>query len=484
MAEEQLDLVILGGGTGGYVAAIRAAQLGLKVAVVEKDKVGGTCLHRGCIPSKALLKSADIMATIKKSKDFGIQLDGEATLDFGAVMTRKNKIVGNLHKGVQSLLKKYNIPVIEGVGRVMGPSIFSPTAGAVSVEKANGESEIISPRNVIVATGSRPRSLPGLPIDGTYVHTSDEALELTNLPQSIIIIGAGAIGVEWASMFSDFGVEVTLVEFADRILNLEDEDVSAEIAKLLGRRKAKVKILTSTAAMGESLKIDEANDSVSIDVKMNAGTDKEAVQTLTANRILVSVGRMANVENIGLEATEVQVERGTIVVDEHFRTKEQNIYAIGDVLPTPQLAHVASHEGIHAVEVIAGEHPHPIDYKMIPRCTYSRPEVASIGYTEKELREGGRQIKIGKFPFRGIGKAQVNGEIEGFVKIIADADTGDLLGMHMVGQNVTDMISEAALAAYLDATAWEIGKTIHPHPTLAEAIGEAALAVDGAAIHY
>lgn len=482
MAEEQLDLVILGGGTGGYVAAIRAAQLGLKVAVVEKDKVGGTCLHRGCIPSKALLKSADMLATANKLKDFGVEVGG-VSLNFGTVMTRKQKIINNLHKGVQSLLKKHNIEVIEGTGRVMGPSIFSPTAGAVSVERANGENEIISPRNVIVATGSRPRTLGNLPIDGTYVKTSDEALEMEALPQSVIIIGGGVIGIEWASMLSDFGVQVTVVEFADRILALEDEDISAEMAKLLGRRKSKVRILTSTGAQADSLKIDAENHAASIDVKVNIGTDKEAVETLTAEMILVSVGREANVQNIGLEATEVEVERGTIKVDHNYRTKEQNIFAIGDVIPTPQLAHVASHEGIHAVEVIAGLSPEPLNYKNIARCTYTRPEIASIGHTEKELRDEGREIKVGKFPFRAIGKAQVNGEIEGFVKIIADAQTNDLLGVHMIGQNATDMITEAALATFLDATPWEIAHTIHPHPTLAEAIGEAALAVDGKAIH-
>lgn len=482
MSEQQFDVVILGGGTGGYVAAIRAAQLGLNVAVVEKDKVGGTCLHRGCIPSKALLKSAEALAGTQKFKEFGITVNGEVSLNFGTVMERKGKIINNLHKGVQSLLKKNNVTIFEGTGRVMGPSIFSPTAGAISLERANGETEIISPRNVIIATGSRPKSLPGLTTDGKFVINSDHALELEELPKSIIIVGAGAIGVEWASMFSDFGVEVTLVEYAPQILPLEDEDAAAEVAKLLGRRKAKVKIMTSTGVIADTFKID--GESVSIDAKVNVGTDNETIQTLTADKILVSVGREACIDGIGLEATEVQVDRGTIVVDENYRTKEQNIFAIGDVINTPQLAHVASHEGIHAVEVIAGHKPHPINYPMIPRCIYSRPEVASVGYTENQLRKEGREIKVGKFPFRGIGKALVNGDIDGFVKIIADSNTGDVLGVHMVGAHVTDMISEASLAAVLDATAWEIGMTIHPHPTLAEAIGEAALAVDGQAIHF
>lgn len=479
---EQLDLVVIGGGTGGYVAAIRAAQLGLKVAVVERDAVGGTCLHRGCIPSKAMLKSADMFHTAQKMKEFGVLIEGEIKLDYAAVVERRNKIVGNLHKGVQSLLKKNGVQVIEGYGRVMGPSIFSPTAGAVSVEKADGEVEIIAPRNVILATGSRPKTLPGLTIDGEHVITSDHALKLNELPKSMIIIGGGVIGVEWASMYADFGVEVTLVEFADRILTTEDEDVSAEVAKLLGRRKTKVRILTSTGAQGDSVRVD--GQTVSIDVKVNIGTDKETVETLTAEKILVSVGREAVVENLGLEATEVQVERGFIVVDENLRTKESSIYAIGDLIHTPQLAHVASHEGIHAVEVIAGHQPHPMNVAMIPRCIYSRPEVAAVGYTEAQLRKEGREIKVGKFPFRGIGKAMVNGDVDGFVKIITDAKTNDLLGVHMVGTNVTDMISEAALAAVVDATAMEIGMTIHPHPSLSEAIMEAALAVEGKAIHF
>jgi len=474
---EQLDLVVIGGGTGGYVAAIRAAQLGLKTAVVERDLVGGTCLHRGCIPSKAMLKSAEMYYMAQKMKDFGVIIEGSISLDYPAVVNRRNKIVGNLHKGVQSLLKKNNVQVIEGLGRVMGPSIFSPMAGAVSVERKDGEVEILAPRNVLLATGSRPRTLPGLTIDGERVISSDHALRLEELPQSVIIIGGGVIGIEWASMYSDFGVDVTVVEFADRILPTEDEDVSAEVAKLLGRRKAKVKILTNTGAQAETVRID--GESVSIDVKTG-----DSVQTLTAEKILVSVGREAVVDNLGLEATEIQVERGMIVVDQDFRTKESNIFAIGDLVHTPQLAHVASHEGIHAVEVIAGLKPHHTPPAMIARCVYSRPEVASVGYTEAQLRKEGREIKVGKFPFRGIGKAQVNGEIDGFVKVIADANTDDLLGVHMVGTNVTDMISEAGLAMLLDATAKELGMTIHPHPTLAEAIMEAALSVEGKAIHF
>ncbi|GIM48314.1 dihydrolipoyl dehydrogenase [Collibacillus ludicampi] len=471
---EQYDIVVIGGGTGGYVAAIRAAQLGLKVALVERDKVGGTCLHRGCIPSKALLKSAELYNTMKKSEEFGIMAP-DVKLDFSKVMERKSKIVGQLHKGVQHLLKQNKVDVIQGTGRVMGPSIFSPRAGAVRVEKENGETEILNPGHVIIATGSRPKTLPGLHIDGRAVITSDEALELSEIPKSVIIIGAGAIGVEWASMLADFGTEVTLVEYMPQILPLEDEDVAAELERNFKKRK--IKLMTGTKVLPETL--EHRDGHVAISVERNGQTE-----ALAAEKILVAVGREAIVDDIGLEATEVEVERGFIKVDPYYRTKEANIFAIGDVIGGLQLAHVASHEGIIAVETIAGKNPHPLDYTQVPKCTYSRPEVASVGLTEKEAREKGIDVKVGKFPFRAIGKALVNGEVDGFVKMVANAQTNDLIGVHMIGSHVTDLISEAGLAKLLDATPWEVGIAIHPHPTLSEAIGEAALAVDGIAIHY
>jgi dihydrolipoamide dehydrogenase len=471
---EQYDVVILGGGPGGYVAAIRAAQLGLSVALIEKDRLGGTCLHRGCIPSKSLLRSAEVYHTMKESESYGISASS-LELKYDLVQNRKNGIIEQLFKGIQHLMKKNKIDVFEGEGRVMGPSIFSPLAGTIALEKRDGETELVVPRNLILATGSSPRSLPGLTVDGKYVMTSDEALEMSELPKSIIIIGGGVIGIEWASMLSDFGVEVTVVEFDKRILNLEDEEISKEMERLF--KKKKVKLLTDTKALADTFKIE--NDQVSIDVERKGKT-----VSLQADRLLVSVGRKPNVDNIGLvENTEVVMEHGAIQVNEFMQTKESHIYAIGDVNGKLPLAHVASHQGIVAVEHIAGKNPQPIQYHLVPRCIYSRPEIASVGWTEAQAKEQGYDVKVGKFNFRGIGKALIYGEVDGFVKVIADKKTNDILGVHMIGPHVTDYISEAALAQVLDATPWEIGHTIHPHPTLSESLAEAALAVDGIAIH-
>ena len=472
MAQEY-DLVILGGGTGGYVAAIRASQLGLKTAIVEKGKLGGTCLHKGCIPSKALLRSAEVFATTKRGEDFGV-ITSEVSLDFGRVQARKNKIIDQLHKGVQHLMKQGKIDVYEGIGRILGPSIFSPMPGTISVEMNNGtENEMLIPKNVIVATGSRPRSLPGLDIDGQLVLSSDEALQLESLPKSIIIIGGGVIGIEWASMLSDFGVDVTVIEFADRIIPTEDKEISKEMQRVM--KKKGINLITSARVLPETLIKDEVA-SISAEVKGE-------LKQFKADKLLVSVGRQANLEGIGLENTDIQVDKGFIVTNEFYQTKESHIYAIGDVIGGLQLAHVASHEGILAVEHLAAEKPEPLNYSLISRCIYSNPEVSSVGITEEQAIEKGHKVKIGKFSFRAIGKALVFGESDGFVKIVADAKTDDILGVHMIGPHVTDMISEAGLAMVLDATPWEIAHTIHPHPTLTEAIGEAALAVDGKAIH-
>jgi dihydrolipoamide dehydrogenase len=471
---KEYDVVIVGGGTGGYVAAIRASQLGLKTAIVEKGKLGGTCLHKGCIPSKALLRSAEVFSTAKKSHEFGVQV-GEVTLDFNKVQERKNGIVDQLHKGVQHLMKQGKIDVFEGLGRILGPSIFSPMPGTISVEMANGdENEMLIPKNVIVATGSRPRSLPGLDFDGEFVLSSDDALQLEELPKSIIIVGGGVIGIEWASMLVDFGVEVTVIEYADRLVPTEDHEVSQEMKRLL--KKKGVSIFTSAKVLSDT--VEKGTGEVTISAELNGES-----KSFTAEKVLVSVGRQANVENIGIENTDIEINKGLVKVNEFLQTKESHIYAIGDVIGGLQLAHVASHEGISAIEHIAGKNPTPIDYGLVSKCIYSNPEIASVGFTEHEAKENGFDTKIGKFSFRAIGKALVYGESDGFVKIIADKETNDILGVHMIGPHVTDMISEAGLARVLDATPWEVGHTIHPHPTLSEAIGEAALAVDGLAIH-
>ncbi|HZH58704.1 MAG TPA: dihydrolipoyl dehydrogenase [Metabacillus sp.] len=470
----EYDLVILGGGTGGYVAAIRASQLGLKTAIVEKGKLGGTCLHKGCIPSKALLRSAEVFATAKKSDEFGVEIT-DVKLNFLNVQKRKQAIVDQLHQGVQQLMKKGKIDIYEGFGRILGPSIFSPMPGTISVEMNNGEeNEMLIPKNVIIATGSRPRNLDGLDIDGESILSSDEALELTKLPQSVIIVGGGVIGIEWASMLSDFGVDVTVIEYADRILPTEDNEISKEMNRLMTKKG--VKIHTSTKVLPKTL---NKENGVTIQAE-----SKGEQQEFAAEKILVSVGRKPNVEGIGLENTDIQIQEGNINTNQFYQTKESHIYAIGDVIGGLQLAHVASHEGIIAVEHIAGKNPLPMNHTLISKCIYSSPEIASVGYTEGEAKEKGYNVKLGKFPFKAIGKALVYGESDGFVKLVVDEETDDILGVHMIGPHVTDMISEAGLAMVLDATPWEVSHTIHPHPTLSEVIGEAALAVDGKAIHF
>ena len=467
------DLVILGGGTGGYVAAIRAAQLGLQVAIVEKSKLGGTCLHRGCIPSKALLRSAEVYKQTKEAAQYGIDTS-EVSLNFRKVQERKDSIIKTLHQGVQGLMKKGKIDVFNGYGRILGPSIFSPVAGTISIEYESGEENtMIVPKNVLIATGSRPRTLGSLEYDGEYVLSSDEALEMQELPSSIVIVGGGVIGIEWASMLADFGVEVTVIEYLDRILPTEDEAIGKEVERLL--KKKGITFVKNAKVLDDTLKKDKG---ISIEVEMADG--KEIYQ---ADKMLVSIGREANINNIGLDNTDIIVENGVIQTNDLYQTKESHIYAIGDVIGGMQLAHVASHEGIVAVESIANKAPDPIEYNNIPSCVYSNPEIASVGLTEEQAKEEGFEIKVGKFPFKAIGKALVHGDSEGFVKVIADKKTEDLLGIHMVGPHVTDMVSEAGLAKVLDATPWEISQTIHPHPSLSEVMGEAALAVDGKQIH-
>ncbi|WP_342550388.1 dihydrolipoyl dehydrogenase [Lysinibacillus sp. FSL M8-0216] len=473
---QNYDVVILGGGTGGYVAAIRAAQLGLKTAIVERERLGGTCLHKGCIPSKALLRSAEVYRMANKTaSEYGVDIEG-VTLQFDKVQARKQAIVEQLSQGVNTLMKKGKIDVYHGTGRILGPSIFSPMPGTISVEMSNGEeNEMLVPTNVVIATGSKPRGMAGLTVDGQYVMNSDHALELDHLPKSLLIVGGGVIGIEWASMLCDFGVNVTVVEYGPTILPAEDADIVKEVTKQLEKRG--VRIVTNARLEADTFKIE--NDNVFISAEVN---DQEEI--FDADKLLLCVGREANTQDIGLENTEIEVENGFIKVNDSYQTKESHMYAIGDVIGGLQLAHVASHEGLSAIEHIATGKTEHLNDLNVPKCVYSYPEVASIGLTEVAAKERGLSLKIGKFPFKAIGKALVNGEAEGFVKIIADEETDDILGIHMVGPHVTDLIGEASLAKLLDATPWEISQAIHPHPSLNEVLVESALAVDGRAIHF
>ncbi|QAY66230.1 dihydrolipoyl dehydrogenase [Paenibacillus protaetiae] len=473
----EVDVAVLGGGPGGYTAAIRAAQAGKSVAIVEMDKLGGTCLHRGCIPSKSLLRSAEVYATLLNASAYGIDIaEGAASLNFGGVQQRKEKTVDQLYRGLQSLMKKHGIQIINGRGRIIGPSIFSPRSGSLAVELPDGEMESVVSANLIIATGSRPRSLPGLTPDGKHILTSDDALKLDKLPSSMLIIGGGVIGVEWASLLHDFGVEVTIVEAGTRLLPGEDTEVSAEIAKSL--RKRGVRIVTSAQLHTDTYRTGDEGE-----VEISATLPEGRVQ-LTAAQMLLSVGRMANIEGIGLENTDIRTSGGFIQVNEYGQTNEPHIYAIGDVIGGVQLAHAAAHEGINAVDHLLGGRPSQVPHHLIPRCIYSRPEIASYGLTEEAALSKGYDIKTGKIPFQAIGKAVITGHPEGFVKVIADRETNDLLGIHIIGGHATDMIAEGALASVLDATPWEVGQTIHPHPTLSEALGEAMLAVDGKSLAF
>lgn len=467
------DVVILGGGMGGYVAALRASQLGLKTALVEKEKIGGTCLHRGCIPSKALLKSAEVFQLAKSANNFGIDIPS-AKLNFSKVQNEKDKIVKQLYEGLLHLTKKGEIDIFEGKGRLLGPSIFSPLSGAVSVElNENKAHETLVPKHLVIATGSKPRSLPSIPYDGQYVLSSDDALQLQELPKSMIIVGGGAIGIEWASMMSDFGVEVTILEAAHQILPEEDEEISNAMTSHL--KKKGIRIVTNVNVVSHQIE----NENVTVQY------ESDLIQAeITADKLLISIGREAIIEDIGLENTEINFENKYIETNEYYQTAESHIYAIGDCIGGVQLAHVAAREGIIAIEHIAGLNPEPLQENQIVKCVYSNPEIASVGLTERDAKTDNYHIKVGKIPFRTNGKALINRESDGFVKIIADAKTDDIIGVHLFGYNVTEMISEAALAKVLDATPWEISQTIHPHPSMSEILGEAALAVDGLQLHF
>lgn len=469
----ETDVAILGGGPGGYTAALRAVQAGRSVVIVERDKLGGTCLHRGCIPSKSFLRSAEVFATLRQAREYGIDLQGEGefVVDWTAVVSRKDAIVSQLHRSVEALMKQNKIQIVHGEGRISGPSIFSPRSGTVNVLLADGEMETVVPKQVIIATGSRPRRLADLPYDGERVVTSDEALAWQARPESVIIVGGGVIGVEWASMLIDFGTAVTLVETADRLLPSEDRDVSAAIAKALASRG--VRILTAAQLDAASCQVTQQG--VNIEIAL-----QDQRVPLSAERMMVSVGRQGNVEEIGLENTDVKAANGFIAVNATtLQTGEPHIYAIGDVIGGVQLAHAAMHEAEVAVRHLCGARPDRCADRDIPRCIYSRPEASSIGWTEEAAKAEGKQVKTVKMPLSISGKALVYGHTEGFVKVVADAGTGDLLGVHLVGPHATELIAEASLAKLLDAVPWEVGRTIHPHPTLSEMMQETMQALAG-----
>jgi dihydrolipoyl dehydrogenase len=459
------DLIIIGSGPGGYVAAIRASQLKLKVAVVEKAELGGICLNWGCIPTKSLLKSAQVFEYISHASDFGITISGEAKPDFNAMILRSRGVADSMSKGVQFLFRKNNIVHLQGSGRLAGGNM-------VEVVDQEGTKKNYSAKNIIVATGARSKELPGLKQDGRKIIGYREAMTLPMQPGSMVVVGSGAIGSEFASFYQSIGTSVTLVEFLPRIVPNEDEEVSKQLERSF--KKMKMKVMTDSSV--ES--VDTSGAKCSVTIKTPKGSE-----VIESDIVLSAVGVTPNIENIGLEKAGVKTEKGKVVVDDFYRTSVPGIFAIGDIVHGPALAHVASAEGIICVEKIAGAETDPLDYKNIPACTYTNPEIASCGLTEASAKEEGFEIRVGKFPFTASGKASASGAREGFIKLIFDAQYGELLGAHMIGANVTEMIAEIVVARKLETTAHEIIKAVHPHPTMSEAIMEAAAAAYGEVIH-
>jgi dihydrolipoamide dehydrogenase len=458
------DIIVIGSGPGGYVTAIRASQLGFKVAVIEKENLGGICLNWGCIPTKALLKSAQVFEYIKHAADYGIKV-ASAEADFGAVIKRSRSVADGMSKGVAFLMKKNKIEVISGYGKVQ-------PGKKVEVTAADGSKTILEGKHIIIATGARARALPNIPIDEKKVIGYRQAMVLDKQPKSMVVIGSGAIGVEFAYVYAAMGTKVTIVEFMPNIVPVEDEDISKELAKQY--KKLGVEIHTSSSV--ES--VDTSGKGCKVAVKTPDGNI-----TIDCDIVLSAAGVVANIEGIGLEDVGIATDKGKIVTDEYYQTNIPGYYAIGDCSPGQALAHVASAEGIICVEKLAGLHVHPLDYNNIPGCTYCSPEIASVGYTEKKAREAGYDIKVGKFPFVASGKAKAAGAADGFVKVIFDAKYGEWLGAHMIGANVTEMIAEVVVARKLETTGHEIIKSVHPHPTMSEAIMEAAAAAYGEVIH-
>lgn len=458
------DLLVIGSGPGGYVTAIRASQLGLKTAIVEKSELGGVCLNWGCIPTKALLKSANVFEYINHAEDYGIKVES-ASADFNGMINRSRGVADTMSKGIQFLMKKNKIDVINGFGKLNADK-------SVEVTAESGEVSTVSADNVIIATGARSRSLPNLQQDGEKVIGYREAMTLKSQPKSMVIVGSGAIGVEFAYFYNSIGTEVTIVEYMPTIVPVEDEDVSKQLAKSFKKSGIKVKTDSSVES------VDTSGEGCKVLVKTKKGEE-----TIECDVVLSAVGIEANIENIGLENVGVIADRGRIIVDDYYQTNIPNVFAIGDVIPGPALAHVASAEGIICVEKIAGLNPEKMDYNNIPGCTYCAPEVASVGYTEKAAKEAGFELKVGKFPFSASGKATAAGAKDGFIKVIYDAKYGELLGAHMIGANVTEMIAEIVVARKLETTGHEMLKAVHPHPTMSEAIMEATAAAYDEVIH-
>ena len=459
------NLIVIGSGPGGYVAAIRAAQLGMKVAIIEKAELGGICLNWGCIPTKSLLKSAQVLDYIKHAQNYGITINGEVVADFEKIIGRSRDVADGMSKGIQFLMKKNKIEVIAGRAKLLAP-------GKIEVTNGDNNKSVVEAEKIIIATGARSRELPNLKQDGQKVIGYREALTLKKKPASMVVVGSGAIGTELATFYNAMGTEVTLVEFMPEIVPNEDPEVSKALGRIL--KKDGINILTSSSV--------EAVDTKGELCKVTIKTPKGEISA-EAEVVLSAVGIAPNTENLGLEELGVAMDRAWIKVDEYYQTNIPGLYAIGDVVPGPALAHVASAEGIICVEKMAGHSPDPLDYKNIPGCTYTNPEVASVGFTEAAAKEAGYEIKVGKFPFTASGKASAAGAKDGFIKLIFDAKHGELLGAHMLGANVTEMIAEIVVARKLEITGEELIKSVHPHPTMSEAVMEAAAAAYDEVIH-
>jgi len=459
----EYDIIILGSGPGGYVTAIRSSQLGLKTAIVEKESLGGICLNWGCIPTKALLKSAQVFEYLKHAEDYGLTIK-DYNKDFNAVVNRSRNVAANMSKGVHFLMKKNKIDVIEGHGKIIAGKKIAVSKGK--------ETEEYQAKNIIIATGSRSREIPSLKQDGKKVIGYREAMTLSNQPKKLIVVGSGAIGIEFAYFYNSMGTEVTIIEYLDRIVPVEDQEVSKQLERSF--KKSGIKIMTGSEVVG----VDTKGKGVKVTVKTSKGEEK-----ITADIVLSAVGIKTNIENIGLEDIGIAVDRDKILVNDFYQTNLPGYYAIGDVTQGQALAHVASAEGILCVEKIAGQNVEPLDYGNIPGCTYCSPEIASVGLTEDQAKDKGFEIRVGKFPFSASGKAQAGGNSEGFVKVIFDVKYGEWLGCHMIGSGVTDMISEAVLGRKLETTGHEVLKAVHPHPTMSEAVMEAVADAYDEVIH-